>query len=246
VADLDGRVALVTGASRGIGRAVALRLAGAGAHVGIGFLRDRQGADAVAASVRDVGRRAAVCQADMAVPAEVGALVTDVESALGPVDVLVANAGIGPRGSLDDIDVETWDRVLAVNLRGPFLLAQAVAPGMRGRGWGRIVLMSSVAAFTGGILGPHYTASKAGLIGLARSLARALAPDGVTVNAVAPALIETDMIDEGAPDPDALADSIPVGRLGRPEEVAELVLAVVANGYVTGQTFSVDGGLHPR
>jgi 3-oxoacyl-[acyl-carrier protein] reductase len=106
--------------------------------------------------------------------------------------------------------------------------------------------MSSVAAFTGGILGPHYTASKAGLIGLARSLARALAPDGVTVNAVAPALIETDMIDEGAPDPDALADSIPVGRLGRPEEVAELVLAVVANGYVTGQTFSVDGGLHPR
>ena len=246
MADLRGRVALVTGASRGIGKAVALRLASAGADVGVAYAGHRENALAVADAVREAGRKAAVLAADMAVPSEVRALVSDAESELGPVDVLVANAGIGPRADLEDIDVEEWDRVMAVNLRAPFLLAQAVVPGMRDRGFGRIVLMSSVAAFTGGILGPHYTSSKAGLIGLARALARPLAPHGVTVNAVAPALIETDMIDKGASEPDRLAASIPVGRLGRPDEVAELVVAVVANGYLTGQTFSVDGGLHPR
>ena len=244
--DLDGRVALVTGASRGIGAAVALRLAGAGADVGVAFLSDREGALAVGQAVREAGRKVALLQADMAVPADVRALVSQTESELGHVDILVANAGTGPRAALEGIDVEAWDRVMAVNLRAPFLLAQAVTPGMRERGFGRIVLMSSVAAFTGGILGPHYTSSKAGLIGLARALARSLAPHGVTVNAVAPALVETDMIDEGASDLDELAGSIPVGRLGRPEEVADLVLAVVGNAYITGQTFSIDGGLHPR
>jgi 3-oxoacyl-[acyl-carrier protein] reductase len=225
---------------------VALGLAAAGADVAVAFVRDREGAVAVGDSVRAAGRRAAVLQADLAIPAEVRSLVGETESALGPVDVLVANAGVGPRASLEDIDVDAWDRVMAVNLRAPFLLAQAVVPGMRERRFGRVVLMSSVAAFTGGILGPHYTSSKAGLIGLARSLARPLAPHGVTVNAVAPALIDTEMIADGGAERDELARSIPVGRLGRPDEVADVVLAVVANGYITGQTFSVDGGLHPR
>jgi 3-oxoacyl-[acyl-carrier protein] reductase len=225
---------------------VALGLAAAGADVAVAFVRDREGAVAVGDSVRAAGRRAAVLQADLAIPAEVRSLVGETESALGPVDVLVANAGVGPRASLEDIDVDAWDRVMAVNLRAPFLLAQAVVPGMRERRFGRVVLMSSVAAFTGGILGPHYTSSKAGLIGLARSLARPLAPHGVTVNAVAPALIDTEMIADGGDERDELARSIPLGRLGRPDEVADVVLAVVANGYITGQTFSVDGGLHPR
>ncbi len=182
----------------------------------------------------------------MADPDQVRRVASEAVERLGQVDVLVANAGIGPRVDLEDIDVAAWDRLLAVNLRAPFLLAQALAPGMRERAWGRILLMSSVASFTGGILAPHYSASKAGLIGLAHALARPLAPHGVTVNTIAPALIETDMLTDNPAIAAHLADSIPVGRLGRPDEVADLVVAVVSNAYVTGQTFLVDGGVHFR
>jgi 3-oxoacyl-[acyl-carrier protein] reductase len=136
--------------------------------------------------------------------------------------------------------------MLAINLRAPFLLAQAIAPGMRQRRFGRIVFMSSVAAFTGGVLAPHYTASKAGLIGLTHALARPLAPHGVTVNAIAPALVETEMLRGNPAIGEALANQIPVGRLGTVEEVADLTVAVLRNGYITGQTMSIDGGLYPR
>src|SRR5204863_389626 len=152
-------------------------------------------------------------------------LVAGVEQALGPVDVLVANAGVSRRLEFDDIDLETWDETLAVNLRAPFLLARWTIPGMRARRWGRVLFMSSVAAFTGGLVGAHYAASKAGLHGLTHYLARRLAPFGVTVNAIAPALIaETGMLPG---DPGDLHRLVPVGRLGRPEEVADLTLAVL-------------------
>jgi 3-oxoacyl-[acyl-carrier protein] reductase len=158
----------------------------------------------------------------------------------------VANAGTAPVQAFEDLSLSDWERTLAVNLTAPFALAKAVVPGMRARRFGRLLFVSSVAAFTGGVVGPHYAASKAGLNGLTHSLASRFAADGITANAIAPALIEdTRMLPRG-PQADALKARIPVGRLGRPEEVAELALAVIANGYVTNQVLSVDGGIHPR
>ncbi len=244
--DLSGRAALVTGGSRGIGRAVALALADAGARVAIGYGSNRHAAEEVAAQVAGGGGQAVLLGGDLGDPDSVRAVAEAAGRELGGVDILIANAGIGERADLADIAPEEWDKVLAVNLRAPFLLAQALVPGMRERGYGRIVLMSSVAAFTGGIIGPHYAASKAGMLGLAHSLARTLAGDGITVNAIAPALVETDMLPADPASRERLAGTIPVGRMGRPEEVADLVLAVVRNGYLTGQTLSLDGGVHPR
>jgi 3-oxoacyl-[acyl-carrier protein] reductase len=159
--------------------------------------------------------------------------------------VLVANAGVGERrDALENVTREDWDSHIAVNLTAPFLLAQRIAPGMRERGFGRILFMSSVAAFTGGVVGPHYAASKAGLHGLTHWLASRFAVDGVTVNAIAPALIEeTGMLPGGA---EELRSRVPVGRLGKPDEVAGLSLAVLRNGYMTNQVVEIDGGIYPR
>jgi 3-oxoacyl-[acyl-carrier protein] reductase len=142
------------------------------------------------------------------------------------------------------VDAAAFDETVAVNLRAPFLLARRVLPGMRERGFGRILFTSSVAALTGGIIGPHYAASKVGLHGLTHFLASQSAADGVTVNAVAPALIEDTGMLPG--DPGELARRVPVGRLGRPEEVADLMLAILRNGYMTSQVVGLDGGMHPR
>jgi 3-oxoacyl-[acyl-carrier protein] reductase len=139
---------------------------------------------------------------------------------------------------------EDFDRMLAINLRAPFLLARRVLPGMRERGYGRILFTSSVAAFTGGVVGPHYAASKAGLHGLTHFLANRVAADGVTINAIAPALIEDTGMLPG--DPDELAKSVPAGRLGRSDEVADLMLAILRNGYMTNQIVGLDGGMYPR
>jgi 3-oxoacyl-[acyl-carrier protein] reductase len=238
------RVALVTGGSGGIGGALCRRLAAAGADVAVHYAGGEERAAEVAAAVRSLGRRAVAVQADLASADAPGALVDAVEAELGPVDVLVANHGLAHRHSLEDVTVEDWDAHAAVNLRAPFLLAQRCAPGMRERGHGRILFVSSVAALTGGIVGPHYAASKAGLLGLTHFLASRLAGSGVTVNAICPALIGDTAMLPG--DPGELAQSIPVGRLGRPEEVAELAVAVLSNGYLTNQAISLDGGLHPR
>jgi len=243
--DLTGRVALVTGASRGIGAATAIRLAEAGADVAVGCGRHREKAEEVAGKITGLGRRAVVVSGDMADPDVPRRVVAEASERLGPVGVLVANAGTGTRIDLDDVDVAAWDHDMAVNLRAPFLLAQAAVPGMRERRFGRIVFLSSVAAFLGGILSPQYTASKAGLIGLAHNLAAALAAHGITVNAISPGLIATDML-TGDPRLDALERGVPVGRLGQPVEVADLIVAVVSNAYMTGQTVSVDGGRYPR
>jgi len=243
--DLSGRVALVTGGSRGIGAATALRLAEAGADVAVGCGQQREAAEEIAGKITGLGRRAVVVSGDMADPDVPRRIVAETAERLAPVDILVANAGTGVRADLDEVDVAAWDQVMAVNLRAPFLLAQAAVPHMREQRYGRIVLLSSVAAFLGGILSPQYTASKAGLIGLAHSLAATLAPHGITVNAIAPGLIMTDML-AGDPRLETLERSVPVGRLGQPAEVADVIVAVARNAYMTGQTVSVDGGRYPR
>lgn len=170
-------------------------------------------------------------------------LIDAVEAELGPVDVLVANAGLGRRATWEEAGAELFDEALAVNLRAPYLLARRVLPGMRERGFGRILFTSSIAAITGGIIGPHYAASKAGLHGLTHHLAARVAADGVTVNAIAPALIEGTGMLPG--DPGDLAASIPVGRVGTPDEVADIALALLRNGYMTSNVVTVDGGLFP-
>ncbi len=237
---------LVTGASRGIGRAVALALGRDGHDVAVGYASRADAADTVANEIRALGRRAIAAGADLADPAAADTLVDTVEGSLGPVGILVANAGVNTPGRrVEEIPLEEWDRLHAVNLRAPFLLARRLLPGMIERGFGRIVLLSSVAAYTGGIIGAHYASSKAGLHGLAHSLSQQAAGAGVTVNVVAPALIESEML---PPDPEArerLAASLPVGRLGTPEEVADLIAAVVRNGFLTNQSILVDGGRHP-
>jgi 3-oxoacyl-[acyl-carrier protein] reductase len=245
--DLDGRVALVTGASRGIGAAIAGRLAEAGMDVGVGYGGDRTSAKSRVSEIEELGRRAVAIGGDVGDPGQISGLVDTVEAELGHIDILVANAGIARRQDFEEITVEDWDETMNVNLRSAFLLARRLIPGMRERGWGRVIFVSSVAAFTGGIVGPHYTASKAALIGLAHALAKPLAPSGVTVNAVAPALIEeTGMIPGDTESDRQRVSQIPVGRFGRPEEVAEAVLMLATNPYITAQTISVDGGLYPR
>jgi 3-oxoacyl-[acyl-carrier protein] reductase len=237
---------LVTGGSRGIGRAVALALARDGHDVAVGYATSADAAEAVAGEIGALGRRAIAAGGDLADPAAADALVDVVEAHLGPVEILVANAGVSTPGRrVEEITLDEWDRLHAVNLRAPFLLARRVLPGMTERGFGRIVLLSSVAAYTGGIVGAHYASSKAGLHGLAHSLSRQAAGAGVTVNVVAPALIESDML---PPDPETrgrLAASLPVGRLGTAEEVADVIAAVVRNGFLTNQSILADGGLHP-
>jgi 3-oxoacyl-[acyl-carrier protein] reductase len=237
------RVALVTGASGGIGSELSLRLAAAGAAVGVHYATGRVAAERVVAAIAAAGGRAAAFEADLRQPDAPELLVKEVEDALGPVDLLAANAGLSRPGSYEEVDAAAFDETLAVNLRAPYLLARRVLPGMRSRGFGRILFTSSVAALTGGIVGPHYASSKAGLHGLTHHLASRVAHDGVTVNAIAPALIEETGMLPG--DPGELARSVPVGRLGRPGEVADLALAMMRNGYMTNHVVSIDGGIYP-
>ena len=240
-------VALITGGSRGIGAATAVRLEEDGHDVAIAYRSNVEAAEQVAAEVQALGRTAATFAGDMSDVEAPGALVSAVERGLGPVEILIANAGINDPLEQDPrkIDAAVWDRVMAINLRAPFLIVRAAIGGMIDRGFGRIVLLSSVAAYTGGIVGPHYAASKAGLHGLAHSLSQFASGHGVTVNVVAPALIATDMMPA---DERALADlarRIPVGRLGRPDEVADLIAAIVRNPYLTNQSILLDGGIRP-
>jgi 3-oxoacyl-[acyl-carrier protein] reductase len=244
--DLQGHVALITGASSGIGYATALRLAEVGADIAIGYERKDQAAHVLAEHIRHMGRRALPVRGNLRRPAEVLALVDQTGAQLGPIDILISNAGMGSQKRLEEITLEEWDQTLEVNLRAAFVLAQRVTPGMRERHWGRVIFVSSVAAFTGGIVGPHYAASKAGLLGLMHSLATSLAPHGVTVNAVAPALIaETGMLPAGRNAEQELVSRIPVGRLGKPEDVVEAIMMLVVNSYITNHTLLVDGGMYP-
>jgi 3-oxoacyl-[acyl-carrier protein] reductase len=240
-------VALITGGSRGIGAATAVRLAEDGHDIAVGYRSGAEAAQQVAADVRALGATAATFAADMSELEAPEALVSAVERELGPVEILIANAGINDPVEQDprEIDAAVWDRMMAINLRAPFLTARAVIGGMIDRGFGRIVLLSSVAAYTGGIVGPHYAASKAALHGLAHSLSQFASGHGVTVNVVAPALIATDMMPADERALAQLAGRIPVGRLGRSEEVADLIAAIVRNPYLTNQSILIDGGIRP-
>ncbi|MFJ1456147.1 SDR family NAD(P)-dependent oxidoreductase [Nocardia sp. N2S4-5] len=239
-AALTGRTALVTGASRGIGRGIAVAVAGAGAAVAVNYRSRADEAAATVAEIERAGGRAVPVRADVAIRAEVEALTERVESALGPINVLVNNAGIATIRGLDDLTEEDFDATLATNLKSAFLCIQAVIPGMRRGGWGRIVNISSVAARGAGGVGVHYNASKAGLEGLTRGYAARLAPEGITVNAVAPGLIDTEM---AAPlKASGVVDRLPVGRIGTPDEIAQAVLMVTGNAFLTGQTIAVNGG----
>jgi 3-oxoacyl-[acyl-carrier protein] reductase len=239
--DLSGQVALVTGASRGIGRAVALVLAEAGADVTVNYRERAADAAAVVQAIGALGRRAVALQADVSVGTEVASLVARAEHDLGPIGILINNAGVSEPCTIEDLTEALFERTLTVNLTSAFLCTQAVLPGMRARGFGRIVNISSGAARGAGAVGVHYNASKAGMEGLTRGYAARVVEDGVTVNAVAPSLIATEMIK-----PHRLANlpNIPVGRLGTTEEVASVVLMVVGNPYMTGQTVAANGGLH--
>ena len=238
--DLKGKVALVTGGSRGIGAAIVVSLADAGASVAVNYREKALEARSVADVVQAMGRKAVAVKADVSKASEVAAMVATVERELGAIDILVNNAGIGIIKSIDDLSEADFDVTIAVNLKSAFLCTQAVIPGMRARKWGRIVNISSGAARGAGGIGPHYNASKAGVEGLTRGYAARLVKDGVTVNAVAPSLIETDMVRSG------LASSpsrIPLGRFGTPQECAQIVLMLVGNEYMTGQTVALSGGM---
>lgn len=239
---LAGRVAVVTGAGSGIGLATARMLAGQGCSVVAADLRR----EAVEPLEAELG--AVAVAGDVSDPAGAGAIVAAARDSFGCLDVLVCCAGVYETSSYDSLDAAGWDRVLDVNLRGSFLCAQAAMPVMGENGWGRIVLLSSIAALTGGVAaGPAYVASKAGVMGLTRSLAHAGGPLGITVNCLNPGIIETPMT--AAIDADervAMAARTPVRRNGRPEDVAGVIvfLASEAAGFVNGAHLSVNGGLY--
>jgi 3-oxoacyl-[acyl-carrier protein] reductase len=237
--DLGARVALVTGGSRGIGAAVALMLAEAGAAVVVNYRERAADAEAVVARIKSSGGRAIAVAADVSQSAAVAGMVERVARELGPIDILVNNAGIAIVRGVDELSESDFDRTILVNLKSTFLCTQAVLPSMRARKWGRIVNISSGAARGAGAIGPHYNASKAGMEGLARGYAARLVKEGITVNNVAPSLIETDMM-KGRTD---LARNIPLGRMGQPEEVAQAVAMVLGNAYMTGQTIILNGGM---
>ncbi len=244
--DLQGKVALVTGGSRGIGRAIALELAGSGAAVVVNY---RAGADAAAAVVGEIeaaGGRALAVQGDVAAGADVERLVKATTDAFSSLDILVNNAGITRDNLLLRMKDDEWDAVLETNLRGTYLLTKAVLrPMMRAR-WGRIITISSVVGLMGNAGQANYAAAKAGLIGFTKSVAREMASRGITANTIAPGFVETDMV-SGLSDAtrQQILGAIPLGRLGQPQEIAQTVafLASDAAGYLTGQTLAVDGGM---
>ena len=242
--ELSGRVAAVTGSASGIGRGIALRFAAAGAAVAV-LDRDGAGAETVAAEIAAAGGRAVALACDVADEGSVAEAFAAAEAALGPVDVLVNNAGVLRDVPFTAMTSAEWDRVMGVNLRGAFLCTREVVPDMQARRFGRIVNIASQLALKGAPELAHYVAAKAGLIGLTKSLAQELARDGIAVNALAPGITETAM---SADVPDEvkrrLAQALPIGRLAQPEDLtgAALLLASDAGAYLIGATVNVNGG----
>lgn len=241
--------ALVTGASRGIGRAIALALAADGCRVAVNYRASQAAAEAVVETIRSAGGTAQAFQADVSDPAQAAELVKQAEAALGPVSVLVCNAGIMQTQLIALTKFEDWRNVISANLDSAFLLTKAVSRGMVRLRRGRIVYLSSDAALLGDLMRAAYSASKSGLLGLSRTAAREFAASGITVNAVCPGIIATDMtadIPESRRTKQLAA--IPFGRFGRPEDVAGVVRFLCSDGasYITGQTICVDGGLNTK
>jgi 3-oxoacyl-[acyl-carrier protein] reductase len=246
---LGGKVALVTGANRGIGRSISLVFARAGAKVVL-VGRNAEQLEQVAGQIAETGGAARSVLADVSSAADAKRAVVEVESSLGGVDVLVNNAGIGAAGRIEDVAEEDWDRVIDVNLKGMYLWSQAVAPHMEAKRWGRIVSIASISGQTGGVSAAvSYSASKGGMIAMTKTLARDLAPFGITVNAICPGQIMTDMSRNLPPDRiEKLLSMIPLRRLGEPEDIAYAVLFLASEegGYVTGATLDVNGGILMR
>jgi len=236
---LRGRTALVTGGSRGIGAAISRALAEAGATVAINYRERADEAERLAEALRKTDVHAITIAADVSQRDAVAKMVEVVKSEFGTIDILINNAGVAITRGIDDLSETDFDRTISVNLKSVFLCTQAVLPLMRGQRWGRIVNISSGAARGAGAIGPHYNASKAGMEGLTRGYAARLVKDGITVNAVAPSLIETDMM-KGQ---ENLVGRIPLGRFGRAEEVATAVMMLIDNPYMTGQTVAMSGGM---
>jgi 3-oxoacyl-[acyl-carrier protein] reductase len=246
VTALTGRVALLTGASGGIGKSIARTLADEGLDLFLTYGRHRDDAEEAATYARGLGRRAVVASADLADPTVPARLVAQANSELGDVDILIANAGTADIKGWQDIDLESWNTTLAVNLTAPFLLTQQVLPAMVEKRFGRVLFISSIAGLNGGVVGAHYAASKAGLHGLTHHLAPRVAADGVTVNALAPALIGDTTMFPVDPETSTTPVPIPVGRAGRPAEVADMAIAMLRNGYLTNKVVTLDGGILPR
>ena len=244
--DLSNRVALVTGASRGIGRGIALELAASGARVIVNYRGQQQAADEVVAAIEAAGGSATAVQADVAQQADIERLIKTTQDTYGRLDILINNAGITRDNLLLRMKDDEWDDVLSTNLRSVYLLTKAALRPMMKARWGRIITITSVVGLTGNAGQANYAAAKAGLIGFTKSVAREMASRGITANAVAPGYIETDITKDLSDEIKATAlANIPLGRMGRPDDVAGAVvfLASDAAAYITGQTLAVDGGM---
>jgi NAD(P)-dependent dehydrogenase (short-subunit alcohol dehydrogenase family) len=242
---LSNKIALVTGGGRGIGRSLVLALAQAGADVAVADIDDAS-AESVAAEIGGSDRRSLALHVDVTSKPSVLAMIQSVVERLGGLDILVNNAGIFPIAALPSLAEEEWDRVLAVNLKGVFLCSQAALAPMRARGGGRIINMASVSGLVGAVGFAHYAASKAGVIGFTKSLAREAAPMGITANAIAPGIVATEVTTQTFP-PSALEiykTQVPLRRLGTPDDLTALVVFLASPGaaYITGQVYTVDGG----
>lgn len=240
---LNGKVAVVTGAARGLGRAIALRLAADGAAISVWDL-NVDGASETASLIRERGGKATACGGSSAVTSDIAAAVARTHAELGPISILVNNAALSPFCKFDDLTEEIWDDLMAINLKGPFLCCKAIIPDMVTAGWGRIINISSSSAQTGSARQTHYAATKAGVIGFTKSLAMEYATSGITVNNVPPGFVNTEGLQESPVDVDAFAPQTPMKRPGRPENIAAAVAFLASDDadYITGHTLSVNGG----
>jgi 3-oxoacyl-(acyl-carrier-protein) reductase len=245
--ELQGKICLVTGGSRGIGRATALAMAEAGADVLFSYQHSKEQAQELERLIREKGARSHGYQANASSAEDIARMVKEAQQEFGPINILVNNAGITRDKSFLKMTREMWDEVMRVNLDGLFIVTQAVLPGMLGAGWGRIVNVSSIIGQTGNFGQVNYAATKAGAIAFAMSLAREVAKKGITVNAVAPGFIQTDML-KGVPETalEQIKAMTPIGRLGKPEEIADAIvfLASPRAAYITGQVLAVNGGMY--